>query len=419
MQIRFAALQFFAQRVNCGSTWHQSGVNFCVQAIRPRRSATFGGKRVLDAALSPIFAAKLRIALLISLAVQDLSGWICHCAEPVFRYWLASPKVVSYCQSERLKSPGVGLSGPGLRKSYRRRRSWYRRRLRIQRALIAFGMGALLVFACWQNLTRLRALTGIRAARMLPESFWARANFREDPRWMAAQAGLSQISVNTPAVYAYSVIPGGVQSVHQLREIAARDYVVRRHFARFDFNRARLERARQRRLVYLSYRIRDRIYWTHKKVLLSAGELVLTDGNIAARARCGNQISEEAQPDLSDEEPSENTWDTPVAELSPIERGLPFRSSLARPMFPGVSPRTPSPPRLFAGGFYFPYVPFDSAVSFCDDKHHKINDGNEQKKCHDKPRHPAVPEPGSLLLIGSGLTAVAWRWRKKGSSGEV
>ena len=273
-------------------------------------------------------------------------------------------------------------------------------------------MSALLAVACWQSLARHLALPTFHASRILPDSFWARANFHDNPRWMAAQAGVTKVSLKQPGVYAYSVIPGGVQSVHQLREAAARDYVVRRHFARFDFSQARLERARHRRLVYLSYRIRDRIYWTHKKVLLSAGELVLTDGKISARARCGNQISEEAQPEVSEQEPSEDVWDSPVAELSPLERALPFRSSMTRPMFPGVSPRTPSPPRLFAGGFYFPYVPFDTAVSFCDDKHHKIIDGNEQKKCHEKPRHPAVPEPASLLLISSGLVAVGWRWRR-------
>ena len=126
-------------------------------------------------------------------------------------------------------------------------------------------------------------------------------------------------------VYPYSVIPGGVRDVADLQEHAARDYVVRRHFARFDYRHARLVRSDKARQVYLSYRLRDRIFWTRKKVRLLQAELLLTDGKITARARCGNQIEgcarHEATTTIMNMAPFHATWwnkvDTPRLDWIP------------------------------------------------------------------------------------------------------
>jgi hypothetical protein len=153
---------------------------------------------------------------------------------------------------------------------------------------------------------------------------------------------VARVSRQVQGTYPYSVIPGGVRDVADLQEHAARDYVVRRHFARFDYRHARLIRSDKARQVYLSYRLRDRIFWTRKKVRLLQAELLLTDGNITARARCGNQISETPKAEVSEEEPAEEVLDQPVADIEPIGPALPFRFPNVRPNIPGADAVPPA-----------------------------------------------------------------------------
>jgi hypothetical protein len=300
------------------------------------------------------------------------------------------------------------LSGPVVGKKVRKRRAWYRRRLRIRRTLLTAGMLLLLAAACWQSAARHFGFPTVHSAQLLPESFWARSNVRGDLALIAAQTGSRKAPSGQRRIYPYSVIPGGVRDANDLREIAARDYVVARHFAGFEYRRARLIRARAARAVYMSYRMRNRIFWTHKKVLLHAGDLLLTDGTITARARCGNQISETEQSEVSPDEPSEDVLDQPVAELMPIDRVLPFRSALNRPNLPGAEARPPSAPRLFSGGFSFPYLPYGVPISgLCENPK-----DTDSKHCHPKPRSPVIPEPATMVLLSSGLVAVFWRYQR-------
>lgn len=115
-------------------------------------------------------------------------------------------------------------------------------------------------------------------------------------------------------VYPYSVIPGGVASPEELAEAMRKDPVVLRHYAGFDPRRARVETLRQPRLAYVSYRIRDRVYFTSKPVRLFAGEQVITDGKTTIRARCGNKVEETPQAPVSPEEPAEEVLNAPRLE---------------------------------------------------------------------------------------------------------
>ena len=92
-------------------------------------------------------------------------------------------------------------------------------------------------------------------------------------------------------VYRHSVVPGGVYSAEELAQAIERDPVVAAHYVGLDPSRMRVERLREPLLAHLSYRIGDKVYWTGNKVLLAAGEEVLTDGETTVRARCGNNIS--------------------------------------------------------------------------------------------------------------------------------
>jgi hypothetical protein len=299
------------------------------------------------------------------------------------------------------------LSDPVVGRHIRRRRSWYRRRLRIQRTLVATTVLLLLGVACWQNVARRLALPRLHSSQVFSDSFWSRGDVRRNLASVAARASTAK-GWSARRAYPYSVIPGGVRDVNELREVAARDYVVRRHYARFNFNHASLVRAGARRLVYMSYRRGDAIFWTRKKVHLHPDELLLTDGVVTARARCGNQVSEAAKSEASEEEPSEDVFDQPVSEIE--SRALPFRSSLIRPSLPGANPLPPSGPQLFAGGFGFPYESIGAGPRRLPCS---TPEEQNEKKCKGKHKHLPVPEPTALLLLSSGLAGVYWRSRAR------
>jgi hypothetical protein len=304
----------------------------------------------------------------------------------------------------------------------RRRRTWYRRRVRIQRGLITAVMLVLLAGVFWQSAARFFASAPWRASQSLPESSWTRGNVRAKLSSLAGQVSRSaQPPARKRGVYPYSVVPGGVKDPDDLRRAAQHDAVVWQHYARFQYEHARLIRATEAREVYLSYRLRDRIFWTRKKFRLHLGELLLTDGKITARARCGNQVSETPKPDVSEEEPAEDVLDKPVAELGPPP--LPIQSSLLPPSLPGADPVSPQGPQLFTGGFVFPYIPYGlpipsgacetAAQEQFEQSHGIIDDEKKEKPClPHRHKPPVVPEPSTLVLISSGLAAVYWRYCK-------
>ncbi len=287
----------------------------------------------------------------------------------------------------------------------RRRRTWYRRRLRRQRFFAVSVLVAVIAFVCWQNIDRVFRASHRASDRVSLNSsgsFPAHSNLRQD-LFSSSQHGSKHVRYvdRIPGVYPYSVVPGGIRTPLALREAAAHDRAISKHYAHFDFNRAHLIRVAEPREVYVSYRIRDTIFWTHKKIRLPVGEMLLTDGKITARAKCGNQISEAAKPDVSDQEPEEDILDQPVA-LVGLAPPLPFR--------PGVNlpPGQALAPPLNGGGFIFPYASFGGApVSGCQLKDGKLTDCNTHHK------KPVAPEPATIALFVSGLGMVAWRYRKQ------
>ncbi len=128
----------------------------------------------------------------------------------------------------------------------------------------------------------------------------------------AGSAGLHSREQARPerAIYPYSVIPGGVLSNAELRRAVARDRVAADHYRDFAVERAKLEIVPKPRLVYVSYRVADRVYWTRKRILLKQGETILNDGVHQARTRCGNRISDTPQGNAWNPEPDEKTLDT-------------------------------------------------------------------------------------------------------------
>jgi hypothetical protein len=257
------------------------------------------------------------------------------------------------------------------------------------------------------------------------------------------------------AVYPYSVVPGGVHSAQELA-LARADRVVAAHYAAVDLPAVRVEMVRASRRVHVSYRIGDEIYWTKRTLLLSPGERTLTDGRTEIRSRCGNIISETPQGPTSDEEPSITEFDraivpvpgddvrSPDADLTPPSAsGVPLAwspSQLTEPVpegelafaapgsltpanlaIGGPSPRDetdvpagsstadpplsvgPGAPGLDVPGGDSPIVPFDQPPFAGPPS---------------VPQPVPVPEPGSMLLVATGLAGGAWRvWRRRRING--
>src|SRR5215472_3702952 len=84
--------------------------------------------------------------------------------------------------------------------------------------------------------------------------------------------------LNSRPLYPYSVIPGGIESVSELRRAVANDPVVAAHYAGFDFAHAHVVRLTDARSGFVSYRKGDTVLWTSKRLGLLAGETLITDG---------------------------------------------------------------------------------------------------------------------------------------------
>jgi hypothetical protein len=91
-------------------------------------------------------------------------------------------------------------------------------------------------------------------------------------------------------IYPYSVIPGGAYSPDELRNAISKDSVVRDHYKDFDVKVTRLVTLSADRYQSVSYRIKNKVYWTRRKIRIPKGEVLLTDGIHFARTRCGNRL---------------------------------------------------------------------------------------------------------------------------------
>jgi hypothetical protein len=187
-----------------------------------------------------------------------------------------------------------------------------------------------------------------------------------------AMRGAQRLGVSSSAgvdlpqrrLYPYSVIPGGVENAQELRNALASDPLVAEHYANFDLSHAHVVRLTRDREVYVSYRLGDRIYWTKKRLLLRAGETVITDGKHEARTRCGNRISETPAQPVSQKEPASAAMDTPptfgqYADNTGAPPLLPFSPSSVDPIgpsLPSMAQPPSSPPVTVIPPPYFPIV---------------------------------------------------------------
>ena len=305
----------------------------------------------------------------------------------------------------------------------RRRRTRRHRRNRFLRRWLALALVA--VFAASVSTLALKYFS--------PSLFRAResasSTFEQTDLSRSLAVPLSQNLAHVqPArpVYPYSVVPGGVEDAKELKWVAEHDPVVAAHYAGFDYAHAQVVRLALARTVYVSYRIGNRIYWTRRRVTLHKGEKLITDGRMTARSRCANRVEETAQQEASPVEPPVQKFDEPVRAGEGTAVQAPpvvFESALLnRPGVPGLGPAGPlSLYDPIAGGSWVPISPPPLPEGLCGPVRKKgggieVEGGGNGKKKKSGPcgtGTETVPEPGTWLMLASGLAAIYWQARRK------
>ena len=225
--------------------------------------------------------------------------------------------------------------------------------------------------------------------------------------WQAAMDfSPASTSASRRVVFPYSVIPGGVRDAGELQSASSKDPVVAEHYSDFRLTRAHTLRLDRPTLMYVSYRLNNRVYWTRRPVTIPAGETLISDGQNYARVRCGNRLSPVAAGPVSLSEPPAAKLENPewlpplIADPLPGEGfgGYPYPANL--PGFPGLP----------TNGLVASNVP---PVGFPP----ILPPGLTPLGPNTNPPPPSVatPEPGSLALLFAGtlLFGAIWAFFRK------
>jgi hypothetical protein len=199
--------------------------------------------------------------------------------------------------------------------------------------------------------------------------------------------------------YLYSVIPGGVASADELRQAMEHDPVVARQFAGFDFARAHVVQISEKQSMHVAYRMGDKVYWTRKKVALHPGETLISDGKIVARTRCGNRIALAPLGPPAITEPVDADFNQPLFSSDMVTKEVapqPETYADALPVPPPVQANSLQPAKTKGIPFFFLPV-FGLPGGGGGSSHTPL---------------AVTPEPGTMLLLSSGLAGVYWKARK-------
>lgn len=181
----------------------------------------------------------------------------------------------------------------------------------------------------------------------------------------------------------------------------AHDSVVADHYSGFDLSKAHIVRLDRDRMMYVSYRLGDRVFWTNRTLKLFKGEALITDGTLEARARCGNRLSAIAMQPTSPRQPMVEAME---AEQPPEEstNNLPL-DLLPQPLL-NLSPPSGGPSGGSPSGIVPPtFVP--------------LVGGGSSVPPYAPPGPPtppiATPEPSVALLVVAGFSAVFLLYLRK------
>jgi hypothetical protein len=174
------------------------------------------------------------------------------------------------------------------------------------------------------------------------------------PKAEAAQPAVrfepTLLTVENRPVYPYSIVPGGVGSRQDIERAVDRDPLVAEHYAGLDTRNLKQTKLEKDTAAYVSFRMNGKVYWTSKKVKLSAGETVFLGSDKGVRGRCGNQVSSTPQgpvlPNPQRDEPTSEAFTTPVTvpvSDQEVHTVLAERPVAAGPTALGENVGTPTP----------------------------------------------------------------------------
>ena len=144
-------------------------------------------------------------------------------------------------------------------------------------------------------------------------------------------------------VFPYSVVPGGVRDAQELQKAASSDPVVGKHYSDFRIGKARSIQLDRPVAMYVSYRRNNQVFWTRNKMMIPAGETLISDGENLARVRCGNRLSPVAEKPVAATEPDEAELETPEFIPPMLAELLPGEGFETLPGEPGAGPNPPTP----------------------------------------------------------------------------
>ena len=208
-------------------------------------------------------------------------------------------------------------------------------------------------------------------------------------------------------VYPYSVIPGGVETVKELRKAISNDLTVSQHYAGFRLAKARIIRLSDAREAYVAYRKDNQIYWTKRKLTLPAGETLITDGTQQARTRCGNRISYIPQTPVSAIDPPEKSFENALSPTAfEIPAFAPPAEDAVAPLLFADSESSPTPFTYSNFGAGFP--PFGPPINGGTGGGMPSTPGGGGATPSSPSGDPpvATPEPSSALLLAIGLAGI-------------
>jgi hypothetical protein len=152
---------------------------------------------------------------------------------------------------------------------------------------------------------------------------------------------LSTKSLTQRPIFPYSIVPGGVRDAHELQNAAAGDSVVARHYSDFRIIQAHTLRLNRPLEMYVSYRKNNQVYWTKNRMLIPAGETLISDGENLARVRCANRLSPVAAKPVAVSEPTAEELSDPTFVPPLLAQLLPGEGSEFSPSADGRIPAGP------------------------------------------------------------------------------
>jgi hypothetical protein len=306
----------------------------------------------------------------------------------------------------------------------RRRRSRRHRRNRLIRRWLAVGTVILFSFGASTLALHYLSPSLFRAQQSTAPDFQQEEISRDRVITLSQLLTHTEPSSDRP-VYPYSVVPGGVEDARELKWVAEHDPIVAAHYAGFDYDHAKVVRLTLDRIVYLSFRIGNHVYWTRHWVTLHRGEKLLTDGRMTARTRCANRVEEFPQQAAAPVEPPAVTFDQPIrfpVGTATHTPPVPFESALLRgPGLRSTGPLSSYNPLSAGNLLSISAPPLPTALCGANRKKgapDRCCPGEEGVVGKKKKGSPCggtgiVPEPSTWVMLLSGLAAVSWQARRK------